>query len=43
MYLPEIRNPVDYAVSSIITKHKENLFIPLIQVDKGYLVGSDIR
>ena len=41
-YVPEIKDQVDQEVAQIIVKHKDTLRIPLLKVDRGYLLGSDI-
>ena len=42
-YLPEITSTVDHAIALIITRHKDHMSIPILKVDRGYLVGADVK
>jgi hypothetical protein len=40
--VPDPNDEVDVEVAKVVNTHKESIRIPILKVDKGYLVGSDI-
>ena len=42
MYIPDHNDPVDIEVARIVNANRDAYRIPILKVDRGYLVGTDI-
>ena len=43
MYIPDHNDPVDIEVARIVNANRDAYRIPILKVDRGYLVGTDIQ
>jgi hypothetical protein len=40
--MADIHDPVDREVGRVVNNYRDKLNIPILKVDKGYLIGAEI-